>query len=525
MASPTQKAVKPNKSASKLAKSVIDSVRNSEIEDEMEIDEDIASQDLSLSDEAEREGYDVFEACHKKAMEKGEISQAFIKKDGEFLCVKKGSYSLPQLQADYGAGSYKITVKEFGTGKILGHQVISIAGAPVSNGHDEDAEEQGFGGSKFGTMEFMDFMDKKAERIEARAREQSQQQSNVMAQLFQTVLQVSGQTKTAETGGNTQMFQMMMELNKSNMDAMRQMNENFNRSFEKLSDRLNQVATQKPKDEFGPLAIMKMLQDAETRGMTFIEKMNEKVEKKAEERAELLAAANGDGEETEKGMWGTLKGFAPLFMEALKKVPTQQPQLPGQVSAQEVSQMRAQENEHYRQLQLKEQNRLREARKAQIAAERGAPAPNRVRGPAPGANGAGGHQNTGVKEAIQALVVPVIAESLNNRESAGDCAKKCTQLVEGQQIPKKTVLDNFSLQDILGVARHYQLPEEAFPWLEEFHGHIVAWANPVIEKVERVVEPLPPLGPPVTTPLKVVHESQSPRAPIERPTADQVLNT
>ncbi len=140
-------------------------------------------------------------------------------------------------------------------------------------------------------------------------------------------------------------------------------------------------------------------------------------------------------------------------------------------------------------------------------------------------NGAAGHQNSGVKDAIQSLVVPVIAESLTNQESAGDCAKKCIGLVEGQGISKKTVLDNFSLQDILGIARHFQLPEEANPWLEKFHGHIVAWGTPSQPAPTPVqtLEALPPLPPPVVTPLRNVNEAA--RAPIERPSADQVLNT
>ncbi len=369
---PSPQTSRASKTARKLAKEVIQAAREPDIEESFEeIDaEDQLSENHELSIEGQRDSYDVFFDCGKKAQSKGVLAEFIIKKNGERMSTKLHPYSWDQCHKEFGAGLYDILARVRGVGTILGRQSQMLGSLDEGAQIEESVPTNGSYSQPdpFAIFKLMKDNENEAKR---EAREIAAQQSNAQAELLKTVLLVSGQTKAAETGGSTQMFQMMMEMNRSNMEAMKQMNENNNRLFEKLSDRINQIATSKPKDEFGPMAIMKMMQDAETRGMGFIEKMNEKIEKKAEERAELLSAASGD-EETEKGMWGTLKGFIPLLTQAVQKMPAPGvPALqPGQVSAQEVAQMRHQESEFYRRGQLQEQERQRAARKAQLAAER-----------------------------------------------------------------------------------------------------------------------------------------------------------
>lgn len=469
-----------------------------EPEEDDEIEEDAFQQPglgFSLGGEDDYAKDDVFEEGFKKAQSQNTAVRYHIKKDSQFLCVKGYPYSWEKLQKEYGPGYYMVMAKAMNNGHILKKQ-SEMVGDPTG-GMAQDDETDTDTPHSDGNMAYLAMMNQFQERADAKAQAQAKAGETTMATVMQTVMTV--QQKSTEM-----MMTMIQESNKQTQNLiMTMMQQNQNKGTDPMLALVTTLLTKdKPKDGMGFETVLKLLADKERDTRTTIEKQYEMIEKKADSLAEMKveAMSAGESEEEESGFKGLIKGFAPVLTQILQNHQANQP-TPEQAAV------------------LNEQRRLQgggldqgfiddlATRKTVPAARPVQQIPNRPRPthvvPAPSGRvvSTGGDNsqplhidpsklvvqaettqevpvNARRKDDIFNFCAPDIGNALMTGANASKTAIVVLEKLEKEGLSRQTVANTFRLEDFYRYADFYNLPEEAKPWLKEFHNAIQESARP-----------------------------------------------
>jgi len=281
-----------------------------------------------------------------------------IQRNGELLARKEAPYSWEELQAEFGKGLYKVIAKNTLNGRILKHESKSVAQVRENAAKiaDKIASERDSVKDIITTVnnQFSESLnviqnanqrqvdvlieqmrqDKESQREkEERQRSETMEMKKIQAEagngtntLLATLLPL---LVKKDDGGSDKMLTLVMEMQKMNMDNQKETQrlimeiqkenrEEARRLQDVTNNMISKMVTElKPsekKPDFDALTIMKMMQDAEAKGMDKMRDFMDLADERAERRFEEMISEKGDGEKDGGVIQSTLKLLLPALI-------------------------------------------------------------------------------------------------------------------------------------------------------------------------------------------------------------------
>lgn len=311
------------------------------------------SQSESSNDD---EGLDIFDRYNNST--DFPISYS-IQRNGELLAKKEAPYSWDELQKEFGRGMYKVVAKNLLNGRMVKHEAKSVAQPKVDEKKlaDKIASERDSVKDIIDTVnnQFTESLNAvqqsnsrqveimieqmRSEKEERRQLEQRQREELVEIRKGQNAAEGGTNNLLAtilplllkkDDGGNDKNLQMMMEMQKMNMENQKEtqrlimeIQKENREEARRLQDATNAmiaklVTEMKPKEskpEFDAVTIMKMMQDAESKGMDKMREFIDLADERAERRIEEIQAEKGNGDKEDNGViQSTLKLLLPALI-------------------------------------------------------------------------------------------------------------------------------------------------------------------------------------------------------------------
>lgn len=433
--------------------------------DEIDTDIDAFGDDGSPLHESlsnfDGDAQDVFIEAFAKAQARNETAKYSLYRNGEMIATKYHPYSWETLQKEYGAGHYKVVARD-SRGKYLTAQ-SQLVGSPHNDVEAPEITPLPQQNQSLSFMEMWTLMNGEKEKTEREIKEQAASAATAQADMFKAMMMMSQQSQQ-------QSQQMMMTL-------LQQMNQNTVQMMQAMNEKMTMMNQHKKDDGIDPLKLQLLLQEAEKRAeerMRFMfEQIENKAEAMAEEKAELLANQNENGEK-ESLTSQLIKGFIPLIANAASVMPqlhAPQSHLPEPVT----------------QLPSRNAASLPQTPKIQPNSAPQPPVPPATKNlnPKPVVQTAKTAQPkkeekpvNSLKTAILDLTLPLIGNGLLKRQAAKEVAGEAIKTLEKVGISRQNVMDNFTFDDILALAKEYNIPAMANGWLKEFHEALLQPINP-----------------------------------------------
>lgn len=452
-------------------------------EDEDDYEDDPIVRDIAVADSMFKQSSseqlnerDVFEDTKRIGQEKNVPIYFYIYKNQGLEAKVNYPFDWSMVKEKFGEGHYKVVGRVQGTNQIITSQSLYVNGSAK----DEDVSKTETHAPQNDPLMWLNVMKESNDKAKSEAQEQAQNQQGQFALMMQTMMQ-------AQQSSQQQMQMMMMEMNKQAQAQLQQ--------SQQLTNTLITTMLSKKSDDggFNAATVLKMVQDAETRGEARTNKMYELVDKKAEELAEIKAEAMGDGEENESTVKTLIKNFVPVITQAMNQNQTNQaaqnrapltPQQEAQLLAQRANQS---QNFQNRPAQVIAEGRAQNPNAPRpsvgFADERKVPL-NRIN-PIPQAVHPKIEEKPldvvtetrkdiklETKEKIFELVKGDIGQALIFRKKAGETAQACLKKLENNGFLRQTVKETLTLEDYLKFAKDNNVPDMAKPWIEEFYAEI-----------------------------------------------------
>ena len=458
---------------------------------------------------------DVFIDAFKKAQAKQDIPIFYIYKNSQWTARKSHPYSWERLQQEYGPGHYRVVAKSMVNGQNLVVQAMLVGGdeAPLKDVTTEADVKATHQPTLADPFAFFTLMNQQQEKAENKAAVNANAQANTTAMMMQTMMQL-------QQASSTQFQTMILEINKQSQAQAQQQQALL----------MTLLTNQGTKKESGMDAfeVMKLMQttakDAETRTKDWFRLVEDKAEKLADAKAELIA---GQGEGEESITKTLLKGFVPILTQMVAAGQQQQAQgQQGQLTLEQQQHIMIERAQVEAQRRMP-QNIVDDRPKFKTEAPRPvAPViPSGTQPIIPGTinltlnpqnpQGAGG-SNLAVGTPFVPPKAPVV-ESVNTngqlktvsekpietpkssrginmkdefrlnifnqvkgdigqalilRKDASKTAEACLKKLEKSGQERQAVAEAFTLEDFYKLAAENGLPEVAKPWITEFHEYI-----------------------------------------------------
>lgn len=474
-----------------------------EVDSPEERDQNLADLNFLHSSPQEVDEKDIFIDGLNKCRMKNTTPKFRIYRDGEWIGTKEGQYSWERLQKEFGGGYFKIVCVDR-SNAIVGTQVQSVAPPEGWEERHNPAPMQSQSLSREpGTLEMLEVMRETQREAKSELHSQSSGQTTALATMMTAMSQSQQNMMTSliqSQQQSSQQFQMLMvELQKSASQAQQENNKTM---MTLLTSMLSQ---KKSGDELGIRDIVSAEERGEKRAKEMHQLIDQKVEKLAEEKAELLSAASEDKEKEESFTKTLLKSFVPIATSALaqqnqaRAVQSQEnfsgPQVPapGSITPQQMEEIQAQ----HRQRVEAEKRFVQNTKRAvpQVVRKEAAPGARVVKPisnqPATASSqGTPTMSNEKDKEKMFDLVKTTIGQNLITGGRPDRCAAQCLEILEKNGFKRQTVKEVLTLNDILRYAKMNGVPDMARPWFEGFYGSI-----------ENLVPPAPPIAGDVPGPL------------------------
>ena len=291
---------------------------------------------------------DIFE-FGRTMEDQGKDISYYIKKDNAFLVELYTATSLEELRKKYGGGKYTVAIKN-DRGQWIKQKTMRVHGPLEPEVREEKKEQyippqpqmpqidlnQAFGSMSQMFMQMQEMNQRDKSRTEREERKGGEQFNTT---LFQVI---------SEQGKSTQ--QMIMEMQRNNMEMLKSMNENTSRSLEKAEERNRQMIQEmrqtfnnnNKKDEFGLKEMLALIESSRNSGMDTMKTVMELSETMADMRTPDTPVETGDSKES---LMSTLtKAMLPLITKAGQQsqaapgVPQQAVQMPGLPQRRQVQQ-------------------------------------------------------------------------------------------------------------------------------------------------------------------------------------------
>jgi len=446
-------------------------------EEQEELDND------EIEEMEEGQEVDIFDYAHQ-VMQKGDAPVFVIFKNNKFLATKEYPYSWNELQKEFGEGHYKIQLKSEITKNYIKQKSLLVAGTP--NKSNFEAEKQGR------MQEVKQFEQPKADPFEGVIKTvtlmkelQGDSKNEMMQmQLRQTEMMMNFMQSLTQLSSKMQenMQMMVKEMNQQTQETIKEIQKDSRSQMEKLENRLT-LLSQEPKKSMGPDVLLKMVLDAESRG----EQRYKLLDSLASRKAAELAARGDTGEKEPKSTTDKLiEGLLPVVATAMANKAQQAP------------------------IQRQRNFPLRPAQVPPSAMVRPAPVPGTGINP----NGQQGNPLNPVnrdalpviggakkttpitfptkkeepktaqvveenKEDYLEIVLPIVGKGLMNASEAGNTldnttaiAKESILAIEEKGKSVKILLNLVKKEDMMAMARQFNLPSEADSWLNKYYADL-----------------------------------------------------
>ncbi len=448
-------------------------------EDEMSLEDEIEgglNEQEALDAPSAELPEDVFETAWRKTSKKGDGVRFVIHRFNQILCVKDYPYSLDDLMKEWGGGSYHVYAKSIATGQLITHKAFTVSGAPkmqasAASSHDEEDYEdreptitpQSSGPEPMNMREMVALLAEMRHSSQAETNVAAQSQNNAMASMMtmvttmmnsQSKMQMESAQRQAEQQAQQVQFQMQM---------MKEMQESTNRQIQALAER-------DKKPEFGMMDVLKLMEKSEEkaiRNQEKIQKMLDAREDKQSDMLEELAALKSENKPSASER--ILEALVPVIAGAAAQSMDPKPSANALPSPQVLR------------------------RPPHPAAPRTRPAPvgasinpiNNSSGNGasvrPNGNGSGNGkplqqpiQHTrriSLKDKVQSVLSSLVLRAIFT-STPEKAARQAEALLAKEQIPKDVALQHFSLDELLGYAVKYNLPQAKQEWIKQFYASV-----------------------------------------------------
>ena len=263
---------------------------------------------------------DVFTYAATTLARLGDHARFEIFRDGEQIGTRQGKYSWDLLQQDYGGGDFIVKAKSRLTGRYVKQEARPIAGPRKDLSRSETSDtstiptwvqpllEKASQPTRTGPdlqdlLVMMSALQPKPDNSAAvLAKTQAESQTQFMTTLLTVMNQQSAQTQN-----------MMMEMQKNTNTVISQMNDKFEKMFDKITNK---------KDDISPLDLFDRMDKAAQRGIEQYKTLQEMAKELAEEKI----AEHGDGDKEESTFDKVLKLAVPV-LQAQQNQQAQQQEL------------------------------------------------------------------------------------------------------------------------------------------------------------------------------------------------------
>lgn len=469
---------------------------------------------------AEEDSFDIFIDVGDKLRRNGDAVTYTIKKDGAFLAGSiKHPYSWDRIHKKWGGGTFTVVARSAKKNGFIKQQSRFLSDETV----EDEATSPAVGSTANSPVEMLALLQsmKADERQEARDREERADQARREREERLEKENERRLLDQKETGNSMmQMMTMMMKAQSDNTTAMmaammgsrenemrpEKLVELMDSRMEKMVDRLTGG---KNKNEMNPLQLVTEMATAEERGYRKAMEMVELAEKKAEELAELRGNGAPAGKEepsTTKVLMDAVMPMAQAFLAAKMAggptPPAQPPQvnLPGRAPALQnrpqqpkalgTPQSRAPQPLQQRPITVKSTpiqvpNPIQT--KPQTSGFISTPS---AQAPAkPVANVVTTNppiqeeiSEMSRKQLIEKIVIDEITKDIvpnliSQKFNPDGTAERCLKLLEAFKVSPGVLCSQFTLNDMISVARARGMPEAIIPYLEKFYAYVAAKAR------------------------------------------------
>lgn len=268
---------------------------------------------------------DIFE-FGRELEEQGKDISYYIKKDNAFLTEIFTATTMEELKKKYGGGKYTVAIKN-DRGQWIKRKTMRIHG-PIEPPAKEEKEtiippqpqvpqidmNQTFGSMMSAFMQLQEMNERNKTRNE---RDDKKSSDSFNSTLFNVI---------SEQGKSTQ--QMIMEMQRNNMEMLKAMSENTSRSLEKAEERNREMIREMrqsmgKKEEFGLKEMLALIESSRNNGMDTMKTVMELSETFAEMRTPDVSSSSDDNSKSSL-LEKMFTSFAPLITKA-----AQQQQMPG----------------------------------------------------------------------------------------------------------------------------------------------------------------------------------------------------
>lgn len=395
--------------------------------------------------------WDIFEDFGAKLQSQGDKIKYSIKRNGEYLAMVEHPFSYEKIKQKWGGGTYQVTCRSSKFNKFVKSQTQLIDGTPEEKPPVVEKKENN-------PMEFLTIL----QTMQKQARDEQR------VELERIREEAKAEREALKTEGNSQMMLMMKMMETQSQQQQNLMttlltvmagnkDSGSDKKVDKMFDMiLEMMSSKKSKgEEIDPLQLTKLIQDAEDRGYSKAKELREL----AEEEAERLAEIRGSGGKEEKEESTTtqiLKSVAPMFAQlAMPNAPI--PATPVLTAP------------------MPKVNPHRPA----------APAPKiTLKNPPPTKVVLRKDQPLDKKKIVAELAIQCITEDLSANFLTGSfkpdlAAQKTLDLAARPplSVDAPWLYANFTLQDMISIAKAKGMPDKINLYLEKFHAYIGAKAT------------------------------------------------
>ena len=254
---------------------------------------------------------------------------------------------------------------------------------------------------------------------------------------------------------------MIMKMNEFQMQMAQKQMEMITKTLEKISENIKEKA----EDKIDIFKYLTLIKESERGGEDRVMKWLEFAEKKAELDREKYS--DNDVKEREPLTDTLIRSFAPalgqlIIANANNQVAKNQI---GQFSKESLFQ---EEMDNQRVIKPKSNNNIGE----KITRVEPSIKPIKTEKTDTSKSVSFGSGNEQVNlDKVQELIMPVILSDLNDKVDPRLTAKKCEDVLLSNKISKKQALEKCGLDDILSIARSFNLADDKIIWIKELYAH------------------------------------------------------
>lgn len=502
MARKTRKQIEAEKEAAKAAADeLVEELGDSAFESPEDRDITRAIHEQNLLSEHDNDAKDIFAEGKRKAIARNTSVQFRIYRDGSWVGTKPASYTWEKLRNDFKSGGHFKVVAIDRDNQFMGSQSLEVAGIEEESQPIQQHNDQSQQSAQASALQMMELMKENQREAEAKAASQQGSLATLMATVMQSITQ-GQQTMMQIQQQSSQQFQtLLLEMQKQNQAQSQASND---RMMTLVTTLLTQKPQTLPESGVKYEQVLKLISDAETRAENRVTKQYEMIEKKADALADVKAAAMSGNDEDESFGKTVIKGFMPVLSQMIAQ-PRPTPEQMAVAQMEESRRLNPALHEGFvegpsrpaipaRDPRIARSNDRAEGgpqprpqaaapaprpRPQPITVEEAAaaqvqmPNPQPLRSTASGGIGRHGPKDSPeisrIKKQLFDFCVADIGQGMMEGQSASKVAELCLSKLEKEGVPRQTVAISFELDDFYGYADQYGLPEQAKPWLKEFH--------------------------------------------------------